>query len=224
MALQALKVDAHALAQRDADDVRGAPVAERFDVVRAVDDGFAEEKAGCEIEVVAGGAEGDGDGLVADTDLERLLDGEDVVELRGGVAVDAKDAHRRALCAFGAPRRRPASRRGRRRSTVERRRLGGWPGGVLAAGRSESSPQRSEAWSFAAAVGPDREHFDGPFGLEHAVVEVVPNPGEMNATDLRQIHVQRRWTNPRLVQNEPEHACELVMHGRSRGAPVLAPP
>ncbi len=73
---------------------RVARVANRGDRSRVADDPFGEQIAGCEIEVVAGGAHRDRDDPldaparieVLDPDLERLLDGERVLRQR---AIDA---------------------------------------------------------------------------------------------------------------------------------------
>jgi len=55
-----------------------------FDDVGAVfEDAFGDEESGREFFIVAGGAHGDGDGLAADADFERLFEG-DLVGFRCG--------------------------------------------------------------------------------------------------------------------------------------------
>src|ERR1051326_8200905 len=94
VALQSLQVDR--IAHIDAHDVRRSPLADRLELAR---DRLREEKDGGEIEVVARSPHRDRNRPVADADLQRLFDDDDVIAVRTSAAVDACDGGGR--CAVG---------------------------------------------------------------------------------------------------------------------------
>ena len=105
MALQAIQIHFDAGIQFDCDRIaelarvdgrvsigRGRPT-DFVDLSGLVQDAFAEQESGCQLEVVPGGAHRDGDGPVAQANFERIFDGQQVLECRGGIAFDFLDGY-----------------------------------------------------------------------------------------------------------------------------------
>ena len=99
VAFQAVEIDLDSGIQFDRD---GVPELTRVaigmvrpadfaNLVRVLQDAFGEQKSGGQLEVVPRGAHGNRDRFVAEADFERLFDGQQVLERRGGIALDLLD-------------------------------------------------------------------------------------------------------------------------------------
>src|SRR4051812_33849630 len=93
MALEALQIDAGTVTQRDTNDIGRAPVPDRIDLVPIADDRFREEEARREIEILARRTQSHRHRLVANANLQRLLDDDGVVFVTAGNPgqADARD-------------------------------------------------------------------------------------------------------------------------------------
>ena len=90
MSLQSLQIDR--LAYRNAHDIRRSPMANRFEFVR---DSLGEQKSGSEIEVIARRPHRHRHRPIADANLQRLFDDDDVFAARSARRRDARHRRRR---------------------------------------------------------------------------------------------------------------------------------
>ena len=103
MAIQLRRIDSGAGAQGNANDIGGSPVPGRLDVCRGLHQPFGEQKADGQIDVIARRPHGYGDVLLAllpvdlpgRANLQRLLDRQDVVIVRGRLGGHPGDINRR---------------------------------------------------------------------------------------------------------------------------------
>ena len=98
MSLETIKIDLDIRRGLDVDGIRRLArvavawqAADTGDLVSSFENSLGEQESDSQLEIVAGRPHGDADGLFADRDLQRFLDGEQVLKSAGRFAVDFLD-------------------------------------------------------------------------------------------------------------------------------------